>query len=373
MRIVYLAAAIAAAGLNAPALANVGHQLNHVWSRLADLNGEFGSVESVEFSPDSSQLVSGTKYDNSVRAWRTEDGTLLWRTILPAEIERVAWTADSRFVVSVSEDRYMRVIDAKTGVIVREILRGNGMDSLSLSPDGKLMAVGEEATLAGDGSSSAPVVLYDTTSWEERLTVDHEVVANEIDFHPDGSRFVVVGHNLLRIYDAETGQVLSQTDLTADGRWGPKARFVCAKFSPDGEHILVGGNSGQMFFFRTRDGKLVRTVNKTGAKIETVEWTKDGKHALASGHGSVIDFIALQHALDRELEDRSVPIAMRIQLTDPLEYMHFNRSGALLSTAHQDGTIQLWTYNSNDPGLNARSHRALLKQQEKEFGDGPAK
>lgn len=369
MRTFYVAAALVTAGLSFPALANVGHQLNHVWSRLADLNGEFGSVESVEFSPDSSQLVSGTKYDNSVRAWRTEDGTLLWRTILPAEIERVAWTADSRFVVSVSEDRYMRVIDAKTGEVVREILRGNGMDSLSLSPDGRFMAVGEEATVDEDGRSSAPVVLYDTTSWEEGLEVDHKVVANEIDFHPDGSRFVVVGHNLFRMYDTGTGKVLFETDLIENGRWGPKARFICAKFSPDGKHILVGGNGGQMYFFRTRDGKLVRTVNKTGAKIETVEWTKDGKYALASGHGSVIDFIALKDALNRELEDRSVPIAMRMKLTDPLEYMHFNSNGALLSTAHQDGTIQLWTYNSDDPGLNARSHRALLKKQEQEFGN----
>jgi WD40 repeat protein len=361
--------AIGASLAAVPALANLDHQLNHVWSRLADINGEFGSVESAEFSPDSSMIISGTKYDNSVRAWRTEDGALLWKLALPAEIERVAWTADGQSVVSVSEDRMMRIIDARTGTISREIRHGNGMDSLSLSPDGRFMAVGEEATPLANGTSTAPVTLYDTATWKKVLTVDHTVVANEIDFHPAGGTFVVVGHNLFRLYDAQTGAILAEFDLVKDGRWGPKARFVCAKFSPDGEHIVVGGNHGEVYFFRAKTGKLIRSVNKTGAKIETVEWTKDGKYALASGHASMIDFFNLTHVLNKELEDRSVPIAMRVPLTDPLEYMHFNASGALLTTAHQDGTIQLWTYNRNDPGLNARSHRELLKKQQAQFAD----
>ena len=59
---------------------------------------------------------------------------------------------------------------------------------------------------------------------------------------------------------------------------------------------------------------------------------------------------------------------MRVPLTDQLEYMHFNQNGSMLTTAHQDGTVQLWTYMSDNPGINQRSHRALSRQQREQFG-----
>jgi hypothetical protein len=52
----WLAAAIVPAPL-ADAAAQVA--LNRVWARLADLNGELGSVESAQFSPDGRFIVSG--------------------------------------------------------------------------------------------------------------------------------------------------------------------------------------------------------------------------------------------------------------------------------------------------------------------------
>ena len=41
-----------------------------LWSRLGDLNGQDGAVESAEFSPDGKFIVSGSKYDNRVMVWR---------------------------------------------------------------------------------------------------------------------------------------------------------------------------------------------------------------------------------------------------------------------------------------------------------------
>ena len=78
----------------APSAANEDHQLTRVWSRMADVMGEFGSVESAEFSPDSEFIATGTKYDNNVRVFRTVDGVMQWQRELPAEIERVAWNGD---------------------------------------------------------------------------------------------------------------------------------------------------------------------------------------------------------------------------------------------------------------------------------------
>ncbi|MEM9587761.1 MAG: PQQ-binding-like beta-propeller repeat protein [Planctomycetota bacterium] len=368
-----IAIVLLAIGVGSPCplalMANEDHALNRVWSRMADISGEFGSVESAEFSPDSGRIVTGTKYDNTVRVWRTEDGAMLWKTELPAEIERVAWTADGKTVVSVSEDQYLRVIDASNGEVVREIKHGNGMDSLALSPDGRIMAVGEELRGGQTGAAvEVPVILYDTQTWQEIRRVDQTDTANEIDFTPDGKRFVVVGAGHFRLWDTETGKQLHHQKVFADGENRNLARFICTKISPDGKYIAVGSNRGDIYFFDAQTGRYIRRLNKTGDKLETVEWTKDGQYVLSAGKANVIDFIATKHAVDTRLNNGSVPIAMRIKMTDQLEYMHFNKTGALLTTAHQDGTVQLWTYMSDNPGVNQFKHRALSAKQEAAYG-----
>lgn len=357
--------------LAAPALAqtNQDHALNLVWKRLADIKGEFGSVESSEFSPDSAFIVSGTKYDNTVRKWRTEDGALMWKTTLPAEIERVAWTADGSQVVSVSEDAVMRVIDAETGDILIEKPHATGMDSLSLSPDGRFMAVGEE--MIGDGTdaptNTAAVVLYDTQTWEEALRVDQMDTANEIDWHPDGSRFVVVGGNSFRIWDTETGEELVYHPSFTSDMPRKSNRFVCVKWSPDGAVIVTATGSGDLHFFDGETGDYIRFVNKTGDKIETVEFTQDGKYVLSAGRTRNIEFISVATALNTRLRTGSVPVALSVPVSDALEYMDFNADGSLLTTAHQDGTIQLWTYMSDQLGVNQFAHSSLKQAQEAAF------
>ncbi len=354
------------------AKANEDHQLNRVWSRVADLLGEFGSVESAEFSRDSRFIVTGTKYDNTVRVFRTTDGVMQWETRLPAEIERVAWNADGTQVVSVSEDHFMRVLDAATGEIIKEFQHGNGMDSLALSNDGKIMAVGEE--MKGDGGQTVvehptPVILYDATTWQEIRRVDQRATANEISFSPDDSFFVVVGGNRLRIWETSTGRELATAVPRGDPSRPNENRFISAIIAPDGKHMAVGAQQGWVYLFETPTGKLIRRFNKTGDKIETVEWTKDGKYILSAGKGNVIDFIATEYALDTRLDNNSLPIGLRIRVTDQLEYMNFNREGSMLTTAHQDGTVQLWTYMSDNPGINQRSHSKLKKQQDALFGN----
>ena len=364
---------LSASFLSAPLMAQVSedHSLNRVWTRMADIMGEYGSVESAELSPNSEFIVTGSKYDNTVRAWRTEDGFMLWKTTLPAEIERVAWTADNETVVSVSEDHYMRVIDAATGEILKEIQHDYGLDSAALSRSGKLMAIGEEMRAGSEEKGATNVVLYDTETWEEVLKVDQVTTANEIDFTPDDRYFVVVGSDHMRLWETATGRLVKENVTGTMGRDGFKHGFVCTKISPDGKHIAVGGSRGNLYLFDATNGEFIRAVNKTGQKIETVEWTKDGRYVLTAGREPVIDFYSTEHVLDTSLNNGAVPIAKRVHVTDQLEYMNFNSTGALLTTAHQDGTVQLWTYMSDVPGINQRSHSALSAMQQKEFHEKP--
>ncbi len=332
--------------------------MTHVWSRLADINGELGSVESTEFSPDSQYIVTGTKFDNTVRVFRTSDGAQMWVTEVPQEIERVAWTMDGKFVVSVSEDYMMRVIDAKTGEIVREIEHKSGIDGLAASHNGEYMVSGEERR---DGAGAANV--YRTSDWSLAYSVNHGDTVNEIDFTSDDKYFVTSGHPYVKIWNTQNGRLVRTLNIIDTNNPDTSSNFINVNISPDDKYIAAGATEGFVYIYELKTGKLLRRLNKSGQKLETVAWTPDGRYLGLAGHGKSVDFFATKHLLNDEIGNDGVPYALRVPVSDSLEYMEFNDAGTLFSTAHQDGTVQLWVFMSDDPLINTRRHEEVKRIQ----------
>ncbi|MCG8442353.1 MAG: hypothetical protein MI723_11140 [Caulobacterales bacterium] len=358
--------AACAAALIWPAAAGAGGNLglNQVWSRLADINGELGSIESAEFSPDSERIVSGSKFDNTVRMFRTADGHQLWRVEVPQEIERVAFTRDGAYVASVSEDFMMRVFDADTGELITEYEHEDGIDSLAASHDGRFMVSGQERGPDGTG----PVRVFSTEDWSLVRTVLHGDTVNEIDFTSDDRLMASVGHPFVKLWDTETGELVRQFDIVDTNNDSPSV-FVNGRFSPDDRYLAAGDNQGFIYIWEVETGERVRRLNKTGQKLETISWTGDGRYLFSAGHGATIDFYAAEHLLNDEIDNDAVPFAMRVPVSDALEYMDMNAQGTLVTTAHQDGTVQLWTYMSDDPLINERRHREVRRLQDMASAD----
>lgn len=334
--------------------------LNHVWSRIADINGEYGSVESAEFSPDSTRITTGTKFDNTVRIFRVSDGVELWSRTVPQEIERVAWTGDGKHVASVSEDGLLRVFDAETAEVVFRFQHENGIDGLTVSHDGRWLATGQERV---DGVGMTRV--FSTEDWSLIKSLPHKGTVNELDFSSDDGLLAAAGDHTARIYDTKRWRTAHELSLpTETETYGKKNIYINTRFNPDDSLLAVGGDFGFIYIYDTDKGALVRRIQKSSDKTETVEWTKDGRYLLVAGNGMTIDFFDVDHILDPEIDNDSLPIAMQVPLTDALEFMHFNESGALLTTAHQDGTVQLWTFMSDDPDVNERQHRKVRREQD---------
>lgn len=334
--------------------------LNHVWSRMADLYGELGSVESAEFSPDSKYIVSGTKFDYSVRVFRTVDGEQMWEHILPQEIERVAWTRDGKYVCSVSEDGMLNVFDVASGKIVFSHEHKNGIDGLSASHDGRFMVTGRERV---DGKGISKV--FDTKDWSLVTEIPHPGTVNELDFSSDDKYLAAVGDRSARIWQVDGWKLHKEITLDKNEYFkGGKHIYINTRFSPDDKILAVGATHGYVYFIDVASGDVIRRMNKSGQKTETVEWTKDGRFFLVAGHGNTIDFFRVSHILDKDVGNDAIPYALRAPVTDSLEYMDFNALGTMLTTAHQDGTVQLWTYMSDDPTINSRRHREVRRIQD---------
>jgi WD40 repeat protein len=353
--------ALAAVTLTSAQAGDGNLALNKVWSRIADVNGEFGSVESAEFSPDGRFIVTGTKFDNTVRVFKTVDGTEVWMTEVPQEIERVAWTMDGKRVAAVSEDAKMRVFDARNGKLLATHDHDNGIDGLTASHDGRFLVSGQER-VEGVGK----LRIFDGQGKKLLRTIDFPGTVNEVDFSEDDRLFAAVGDYTARLYSVPDFEVIHEWTIPSEQTVYEKNNlFIITKLSPDGKLLAVGGSYGWIYLYDTETGEEIRRLNKISEKTETVAWSYEGRHLLVAGNGMTIDIFRTEDLLNDDYEDsEQVPFALRVPVTDALEYMDFNENMTMLTTAHQDGTVQLWTFMSDDPTINERMHRKVRREQD---------
>jgi WD40 repeat protein len=351
-------AVFAASALSAPAAHELA--LNPVWTRVADIHGEAGSVESAEFSPDGRFVVTGAKFDNSVVLWRTSDGAEIWRAYAAAEIERVGWSPDGKFVAACSEDSLVTLYHAATGAVAQTIPHQNPIDALTWSKGGQWLATGEEEYRDGAGRKVGLIRLFAMPGAAASRTADYGGTINELDFSSDDRLLAAAGHGgVLRLY--RTADLSLAREMTCD----PKHHLVCVDISPDDRFVATAGFGGTIWVFEVATGKLVKQFNQTGRKIETLTWSQDGQYLFTAGHDPRIFITRLRDILD-PLQQEVLP-AYRSIPTDNMEYLHVSPNGGLLASAHQDGMVRLWVFMNDDPNVNAKRHEWVKEQQRRQF------
>lgn len=334
-------------------------RLEPVWSRVADALGEPGSVESVEFSPDGTKLVSGSKYDNSVIMWRTSDGRELWRKYTEAEIERVGWSADGKFVAAASEDYLITTYDSQTGELVKKLKLNNAADGLIWSHQGNVLAVGEESTEFDDGTKEGWIRIYEMPAGEEITSLNFGNTVNELFFTKDDRYLLAVGHGGVKVYRVSDWTLVQSLDP------GYYVTFTSGNFSPDGKFVIAvgqGGTSrGSVYLWNWEKGELLKTFNHTGKKIESITWHPNGDYLAHAGHGPYIYIYRLSDIL--RFNNDSIPVAQKIWSSDHAEYLNFNPDGSFLASAHHNGLIKLWVWMGEDPDLNSKRHEEVKALQ----------
>ncbi|KAM3089323.1 hypothetical protein ACMFMG_000927 [Clarireedia jacksonii] len=236
---------------------------------LPVLEGHTKWVTSVAFSPNGKQIVSGSN-DRTIRRWDAVTGQQLL-PVLEGHIEpvtSVAFSPDSKQIVSGSIDRTVRRWDTATGQQLLPVLEGHiePVTSVAFSPDSKQIV---------SGSIDRTVRRWDTATGQQLLPVleGHTEEVTSVAFSPDSKQIVSGSNNrTIRRWDAATGQQL----LPILEGYINGASSVA--FSPDGKQIMSRSDDRTIRRWDVATGQqLLPALEGYTKAVNSVAFSPDGK------------------------------------------------------------------------------------------------
>ncbi|CAE6374817.1 unnamed protein product, partial [Rhizoctonia solani] len=278
----------------------------------------------VKFSPDGTRFASGSK-DGTVCVWDAYTGEILVGPIEGHKAAVKAFDLSNDHVASVSDDGMMYVFNALSGAVVLgsiEVASVGKVKAIAYSPGGSVIVTAS----AGGWIELSGVNLWDAQTGARVLgplkTPDHgdfSVQFYSIQFSPDGTRIVGNDNRQIVIWDAATGQFISQflndhtshilsvsyspnSILVASGsadytivlwdaytgtkKLGPLTGHTecvnSASFSPDNRHLVSGSDDKTIRIWDVQTGEMVFELPHGHEQyIESVAYSPDGTRVIS--------------------------------------------------------------------------------------------
>ncbi len=184
------------------------------------------------------------------------------------DVNSVAWSPDSKRIVSTSFDETAQVWEPLTGKQF-VIFRGHGgvVQDAAWSPDGSRIAS------CGWGA----VQIWDAITGNVSLSYHgHTKPVNAVAWSPDGKRIASVSENV-QVWDAASGKRF----YTMGSPSNPLSEVVA--WSPDGLYLATCPSSGfDVHVHNASTGKSIFVYTGHSAEVGSVAWSPDGQ-LIASG------------------------------------------------------------------------------------------
>lgn len=196
----------------------------------------------VEFSPDSRRLFAlqhkPDTQEGPVICWDVDSGKEVWRT---SALGCFALSPDGKMVAGGEQNGCVRLWDASSG---RDHGRLKGHHSailaLAFSPDGRTLVStsGDPQFRGGENPPERSVRSWDVATGKQRFHCKDAGLATDVRFAPDGRTFATMTHErrTFHLWDAASGELLQY--FPGEGEPDRESPLYAFAFSPDGKMLF---------------------------------------------------------------------------------------------------------------------------------------
>ncbi|MEG3922250.1 hypothetical protein QUA07_24490, partial [Microcoleus sp. T3_A4] len=296
------------------------------------LLGHQEGVNSVTFSPDGTQIVSGSS-DDTVRLWDAKTLKPIGKPLLGHQsvVMSVAFSPDGTKIVSGGADSTVRLWDAKTLKPIGKPLLGHLVTSVAFSPDG---------TKIVSGGADSTVRLWDAKTLKPigKPLLGHQSRVYSIAFSPDGTKIVSGSwvETVVRLWDTKTGQPIGKPLL------GHQASVYSVAFSPDGTKIVSGSYDKTVRLWDANTGQPIgKPLLGHQSAVRSVAFSRDGTKIVSRSDDNTV----------RLWDANTQPIGRPLLGAPAPGYsVAFSEDGTrIVSGSFYDNTLRLWDAKTGQP------------------------